>query len=103
MAERFAESVDCDVDASLEGTERLEQEFSLVRRTLNNNDTNDRSMGKITLLLNQELDSPVAEPKVPTRRVTRRWEEQCFVWSMCRTRSTWTSRQGRLGRWRMTS
>jgi hypothetical protein len=64
MAERLAESVDCEVDASLEGTKRLEQEFSRVRRTLNNNDTNDRFTGKITRLLNQDLDSPVAEPKV---------------------------------------
>jgi hypothetical protein len=64
IAERLAESVDCDVDASLEGTKRLEQEFSRVRRTLNNNDTNDRFTGKITRLLNQVLDSPVVEPKV---------------------------------------
>jgi hypothetical protein len=64
MAERLAESVDCNVDASLEGTRRLEQEFSRVRRTLNNNDTNDGFLGKITRFLNQDLDSPVAEPKV---------------------------------------
>jgi hypothetical protein len=64
MAEWLAESVECDVDASLEGTKRPEQEFSRVGRTLNNNDTNDRSTGKITRLLNQDLDSLVAEPKV---------------------------------------
>jgi hypothetical protein len=64
MAERLAESVDCDVDASLEGTKRLEQEFSRVQRTLNNNDTNDRITGKITRLLNQDLGWPAAEPKV---------------------------------------
>jgi hypothetical protein len=46
MAERLADSVDCGVDASLEGTKRLEQEFSRVWRTLNNNDTNDRLPGK---------------------------------------------------------
>jgi hypothetical protein len=64
MAERLAEPVDCHVDASLEGMKRLEQEFSRVRRTLNNNDTNDRLIGKIKRLLNQDLDSLVAEPKV---------------------------------------
>jgi hypothetical protein len=64
MAERPAESIDCHVDASLEGAKRPEQEFSRVRRALNNNDTNEHSLGKITGLLNQDLDSPVAEPKV---------------------------------------
>jgi hypothetical protein len=46
MTERLAESVGCDVDASWEGTKRLKQEFSRVRRTLNNNDTNDRFTGR---------------------------------------------------------
>jgi hypothetical protein len=64
MAERLAESVDRDVDGSLEGTKRLEREFSRVRRTRNDNDRNDRFQGKITHVLNRDLDSPVAEPKV---------------------------------------
>jgi hypothetical protein len=64
MAERRAESVGCDVDASLEGTMRLEQEFSRVRRTPNTNDTNDRFLRKTTRPLSQDLDPPVAESKV---------------------------------------
>jgi hypothetical protein len=43
---------------------RLEHEFSRVRQTLNNSDTNDRFLGKTTRLLNQDLGSPVAGPKV---------------------------------------
>jgi hypothetical protein len=62
MAERLAESVECDVDASMEGTKRLEQEFSRVRRTLNNNDTHERVVGKIVRLLIRDLRRPVVRP-----------------------------------------
>jgi hypothetical protein len=55
MVERLAKPAHCDVTASLEGTKPLEQEFSRVRRTLNNNDTNDRFTGKITRLLSEDL------------------------------------------------
>jgi hypothetical protein len=42
VADRLAESVECDVAAPLETTKRLEQAFSRVRRILNN-DTNAAS------------------------------------------------------------
>jgi hypothetical protein len=82
MAERLAESVDCDVVASLEGTNRLEQEFSRVRRTLNNDDANGRFLGKTTRLLNRDLDSPMAPPKVTDPARHSSWEAQCSETSM---------------------
>jgi hypothetical protein len=63
LYERLKESVDCDVDVSREGTKRLEQEFSRLRRPLNNNDADSRFLGRITRVLLHDLETPVAEPR----------------------------------------
>jgi hypothetical protein len=100
VAERLAEPA---IATSMEGTKRLEQAFSRVRRILNIV-VNGRFFGKRTRLLNRALDSPGAEPKVIDRerhspvggRVISKGgiSEERTVLSNCRGRSTWAHHRG---------
>ena len=68
MAEYLAEFDDVendvgDLDASRVGTKLLEQEFSRIRRTLNNNDANALVQGKVARNVAHDLRAPAKELK----------------------------------------
>jgi hypothetical protein len=63
VARRLAESGECEVEASVEGTKRLGQVFSRAWKTLDN-DPIGAFFGKIRGLLNRVLDSTGLGPEV---------------------------------------